>query len=263
MDLASDLFRAKPEACETSVALSTSVGMPAGGEALRCEALRLVEEAENLGIPWRDVLKREIHAEGTLQRFLGDQVQDLPLWRALSIIPNSLFHSWRVRELIDRLCHEASAEKSRAARRELTSLLDCLSWPRARRVTEQMTLAKHYWFAYQRILELQTVALAAEECQSSGERCRMDVSESTGCSRRDAEWAVARLTSPSRSHALDDAVARVREEGFEIPGAATEIQAFTRLRRFLRSHQLACSSRFRGDRISIRTAMRAALKSSS
>src|ERR1041385_5387794 len=74
------------------------------------DALRLIEEAEVIGVPWRQVLKREILVEGMLQRFLGSPIRELPLWRALSIIPGSLFHSWRVRESVDRLCPEASAE---------------------------------------------------------------------------------------------------------------------------------------------------------
>jgi hypothetical protein len=211
----------------------------------RADALRLIEEAEVLGVPWREVLKREIFTEGTLQRFLGSPVRDLPLWRALSIIPNSLFHSWRVRELVDRLCYEASTEGSQPARREIASLLECLSGPRARRITAEMTLAKHYWFAYQRILELQSIALAAERSRASGARGIAQVCDSTGCSRRDAEWAVVRWTSESRSHALDDAVLRAREEGFEIPNGATELQAFSRLKRFVSRHRLAREPRRR------------------
>jgi hypothetical protein len=254
MSLVSDLLDATVE--------PASPFEPVPGESrtsANADALRLIAEAEMLGIPWREVLRQEIHAEGTLQRFLGSDLRDLPLWRALSIIPNSLFHSWRVRELIDRLCYEASAEGSRRARRELASLLECLSGPRARKITAQMTLAKHYWFAYQRILELQAVALAADRCRSTGERRRREVCESTGCSGRDADWAVDRWTSASRSHALDDAVRRAREEGFEIPFATTELQAFSRLRRFVLRHRVRVSRApgRRREGISVKTAGRA------
>jgi hypothetical protein len=209
------------------------VGWPA-----HADALRLIRQAEALGIPWQRVLRREVFAEGMLQRFLGSEVQDLPLWRALSILPNSLFHSWRVRDLVDRLAWEASAQGSQEARREIVSLVNCLSGPRARRWTEEMARAKHYWFAYQRVLELQAVALAAERSGSCGEECVLEICESTGVVRRDAEWAVARRTAPERSHALDDAVARAREDGFEIPQAGTELQAFSRLRRFVLRHKI-------------------------
>ena len=202
------------------------------------EALRLIRQAQALGIPWRRILTREISTEGMLQRFLGCEIGELPLWRALAIIPNSLFHSWRVRDLIDRLAWEASAQGSRAARREIASLLNCLSGVRARRWTEEMARAKHYWFAYDRILELQAVALAAERSRAQGKNRIAEVCQSTGSTRSDAEWAVTRLDAPGRSHALDDAVARARQEGFEIPNAASELQAFSRLRRFVLRHRI-------------------------
>src|SRR5262249_29630582 len=120
--------------------------------AAGADALRLIEDAEILGIPWRRILKREILAEGMLQRFLGSPIPDLPLWQALSVIPNSLFHSWRVRDLLDSLCHEAAAECSQSARRELAYLLECLSGPRARSMSERAVLSRHYRFAYDRAL---------------------------------------------------------------------------------------------------------------
>lgn len=205
--------------------------------AAGADALRLIEEAEILGIPWRRILKREILAEGMLQRFLGSPIPDLPLWQALSVIPNSLFHSWRVRDLLDSLCHEAAAECSQSARRELAYLLECLSGPRARSMSERAVLSRHYRFAYDRVLELQAVAVAAERCRRSGAARVQEVVEATGCGRADAEWALARASSPDRGHALDDAVCRVREEGFEIPVAATELKAFSRLKRLVSRHR--------------------------
>ena len=202
----------------------------------RADALRLIEEAEALGVPWKQVLEREVLAEGMLQRFLGGPIRDLPLWRALAVIPASLFHSWRVRETVDRLCHEASTEGSRAARQELASLLESVCGPHARRAARRVALSKHYRFAYDRVLELQAVALAAEKGSAAGLPLVVEVREATGCSRSDAEWAVSRLTSPDRTHALDSAVRRAREEGFEIPPAASELQAFSRLKRFVSRH---------------------------
>ena len=202
----------------------------------RADALRLIEEAEALGVPWKQVLEREVLAEGMLQRFLGGPIRDLPLWRALAVIPASLFHSWRVRETVDRLCHEASTEGSRAARQELASLLESVCGPNARRAARRVALSKHYRFAFDRVLELQAVALAAEKGPTSGFPLIAEVREATGCSRSDAEWAVSRLTAPDRTHALDSAVRRAREEGFEIPPAASELQAFSRLKRFVSRH---------------------------
>jgi hypothetical protein len=215
--------------------------------ARRAEALRVIDQAEALGVPWKQVLEREILAEGMLQRFLGGPIRDLPLWRALAVIPASLFHSWRVRETVDRLCHEASTEGSRAARKELASLIESVSGPHARREAHRTALSKHYRFAYDRVLELQGVAMAAEEARGSGFERVLEVRDATGCSRADAEWAVARLTSPARTHALDSAVRRAREEGFEIPTAPSEIQAFARLKRFVSRHQ-PFPGRFSGKR---------------
>lgn len=213
----------------------------------KADALRLIDQAEALGVPWKQVLEREILAEGMLQRFLGAPIRDLPLWRALAVIPASLFHSWRVRETVDKLCHEASTEGSRAARKELATLIESVSGPHARRAARRIALSKHYRFAYDRILELQAVALAAEEARAPGFERVGEVREATGCSRADAEWAVARLTSPERTHALDSAVRRARDEGFEIPAAPSEIQAFARLKRFVSRHQ-PFSGRFSGRR---------------
>lgn len=213
----------------------------------QADALRLIDQAEALGVPWKQVLEREILAEGMLQRFLGGPIRDLPLWRALAVIPASLFHSWRVRETVDRLCHEASTEGSRTARKELATLIESVSGPHARREAHRTALSKHYRFAYDRVLELHGVALAAEEARASGLERLLEVREATGCSRTDAEWAVARLTSPARTHALDSAVRRTREEGFEIPAAPTEIQSFARLKRFVSRHQ-PFPGRFSGRR---------------
>lgn len=217
---------------------------PSGGESDKesrrkggnDEALRLIAEAEALGIPWRQVLKREILAEGMLQRFIGSDIVELSLWQAVSVIPNSLFHSWRVRDLLDRLFYEASAAGSRLARQELAWLLKSLSDPIAGRAGEEKMLVKHYVFAYQRILELQMVALAFERSTGDGKSPFSAVCEATACSRRDAEWAASCLSSPQRSCVLDDAVARAREEGFEIPHAETALEAFSRLRKLISRH---------------------------
>src|SRR5215467_4068113 len=136
------------------------IPLPAGerqssSESVSSDAIRVIEEAEALGIPWREILSREILAESTLQRFLGTEIGELPLWRVMSILPYTLLHCWRARDLVDRLSWEASAEGSTAARREIEDLLCCLTGRRARGVGESTDRARHSWFAYNRVLELQ------------------------------------------------------------------------------------------------------------
>ena len=237
--------------CEESPEAPTGADFPAPRELRPRDALRLIDEAEALGIPWKEILSREILAESTLQRFLGAEIGNLPLWRVISILPNTLLHCWRARDLLDRLFWEASAEGSRSARREVTALLGCLTGRRARRVREETILARHYWFAYNRVLELQAVALAAEKCRAEAALQVASLCQSTGAPRRDVQWAVARLTSHERSYVLDDAMARAREEGFEIPRASTEPESFSRLRRFVSRHRLFRKDGFKFQRFKV------------
>jgi hypothetical protein len=209
-----------------------------GAAPERRDSMELIAEAEALGVPWREILSREVLAEATLQRFLGAEIRDVPLWRLVSILPVTLLHCWRARDRIDRLCWEASTEGGRSARREVKALLNKLAGSRPRRAGERTMLARHYWFAYNRVLELQAVALAAERCRAASGDREEALCECTGAPRRDAAWAVARLTSPGRSYVLEDAMARAREEGFEIPRAESELKAFARLRRFVSRHDL-------------------------
>lgn len=59
-----------------------------GSQERRGLAEHLAAEAEALGIPWEKILAEEILTEGTLRRYLPES-DDLPLWRAISILPNS------------------------------------------------------------------------------------------------------------------------------------------------------------------------------
>jgi hypothetical protein len=61
------------------------------------------------------------------------------------------------------------------------------------------------------------------------------VATHTACSQADAEWAVRREDCPGRSHLLDDAMHKAREEGFEIPHFTSEARAFRKLRSVARS----------------------------
>ena len=103
-----------------------------GSQVRRGRAEHLAAEAEALGIPWEKILAEEILTEGTLPRYLP-QPDDLPLWRAISILPNSLLRSWRVRAGIERLSWQASLADSREAARDLATLHEHLRGGRTRR----------------------------------------------------------------------------------------------------------------------------------
>jgi len=203
----------------------------------------LLSEAEALGIPWAKIIAGEILAEGTLRRYLPDPHSDLPLWRAICILPNSLLQSWRVRELIDRLSLEASLPDSADALRELKVLDEHLRGCRARRTTSDAIMAKHLWFAYHRILELHDIARAASKSRGDYEARIRAVCSRTGCRRGDAEWGIRRTDSAIPMRPLEEAVSKTREEGFDIPHAATEFESFLLVRKFIRRHPLFRSSR--------------------
>jgi hypothetical protein len=61
------------------------------------------------------------------------------------------------------------------------------------------------------------------------------VRKRTGCSVRDAQWALERAIGRSRGHLLDDSMQRARDEGFELPSEGNEVRGFRRLRSFVRS----------------------------
>jgi hypothetical protein len=104
-------------------------------------------------------------------------------------------------------------------------------------------LAKHLWFAYQRVLLLQRISRAAEKSRGDyGTRVAF-VLEHTGCCVADAEWSVRRQCGPSKTHRLEDAMRQAREEGFELPAAESELKAFRRLQRLNQADERARSPR--------------------
>jgi len=208
-----------------------------GSQERRGLAEHLAAEAEALGIPWEKILAEEILTEGTLRRYLPES-DDLPLWRAISILPNSLLRSWRVRAGIERLSWQASLSDSREAARDLANLHEHLRGGRTRREEGDGIMAKHFWFAYQRVLELREVLRAAARSRGPEPERIEALCVATGCSKRDAEWAVRRADSGETGRSLEDSVERAREEGFDIPRAATEIEAMLLLRKFIGRHPL-------------------------
>jgi len=194
----------------------------------------LIDIAEALGIPWRRLLDSEIQAERELRRTIGADSGEPPLWRVFAALPMSLLDSWRVRERVRNLSWEARITSSRRATRDLRALSDHLSGRHAGAEEAGDPLLRHLEFAYQRILELQQAARAAEKARGDCPARIRHVVKETGCLEQDARWAVGRALAPREGTVVEDAVTRARAEGFEIPRASTEFQAWVRLRRFVR-----------------------------
>lgn len=195
----------------------------------------LVREADELGIPWERILSDEIRAERRLRECIADVGDGWPLWPALSILPASFLDSWRVRERVRVLAWKASREECKEAVRQLRALHAHLRGRRNGRGSDATLFAKHLWFGYQRVLSLMRVGRAAERaCGSPDERIEA-VRKRTGCSVRDARWALERAMGPRRGHLLDDSMQRARDEGFELPSEGNEVRGFRRLRSFVRS----------------------------
>jgi hypothetical protein len=201
-------------------------------EDLRRER-RLLLEADALQIPWQAILFDEIVAERALQRGLAESPVEWPLACAFYLLPNSLLCSWRVRDRLGRLSWEASEERSREAAMQLRTLYLHLTGRRLQGPPADFLMASHLWFGYRRVLELRAVAQAANRSRGTP-RARVEaVVARTRCGESDAEWAIERADSRTKSHDLDDAMRRAREEGFEFPQSRSEPDAFLRLRRFL------------------------------
>lgn len=184
--------------------------------------------ARSLGIPWERILMQEIRAEETLRRYLVDVEADWPLWSALAILPFSFLQAWRVREHVAELACAAQGFRGGNALRQLRFLFRRLVGSETHAASA--SLAEHLWFAYQRVLLLQRVARAAGATSGSMQERLALVCARAGCSHDDAQWAVCREASPRPGHCLDEAMRKARDEGFQIPRAASEVKAFRRLR---------------------------------
>jgi hypothetical protein len=195
----------------------------------------LLDQATALGIPWDRILADEIRAERTLRLSLADVNEDWPIWPAFWILPLSLFDSWRVRDRIRVLAWKAGREGCGASARQLRALHAHLLGRENGRGSDAAIVAKHLWFGYQRVLALARTSRAAEKLRGEFPERIESLRERTGCSIADARWALERAESARRGHRLDDAMRRVRDEGFELPEDAEEFRAFRRLRSFVRS----------------------------
>jgi hypothetical protein len=222
-------------------------GDPFTGRELSPEAAERITIAEALGIPWERLLDQEIDAERSLRRFLGEPEGELPMWRFLSALPGTALDSWRVREKLEAWIRDARLGHSPAALRALREALDEMCGKRDRGVSDR-ALALHLTLAHERVRELARVARAAEKSRGDRAARLAAILAKTGATEADALWALRRVESPDRTHAIDDAVRHAREEGFEIPRADSEFQAYVILRKRARrkprvrraaSHRLA------------------------
>jgi hypothetical protein len=225
--------------------------IPAGGAEPRAPAAlaavaepepapELVRRAEALGIPWRRILLEEIQAEQALRRFLEDVEGDWPLEAGLKILPSSFLRSWRVRDRLHGLWARSRVAFDRRARRQLRWVVASLL---GKVPDDRTTLAEHLWFAYQRVLLLQRVSRAATRSRGELAERLAFICERARCRPDDAAWAAALEDAPRRGHRLDAAIRKAREEGFQIPRAATEARAFAALREMVRVSPLLPNGR--------------------
>jgi hypothetical protein len=194
----------------------------------------LLARARALGIPWERLLRNEIDAESTIRAFFVEVDGAWPLWAALAALPFCPLQSWRVRDRLEALSTEARSVGCPSAARQLRAVFRHLCG-KASGSASAPALARHLWFAYQRVLVLQHIGRIAHRSRGSLDERIACVSEKAGCCRADAEWAVRREGRAGKSHLLDDAMRKAREEGFEIPHQSTEAHAFRRLRSVARS----------------------------
>jgi len=91
-----------------------------------------------------------------------------------------------------------------------------------------------------------TIRRCASKCAGAGDERAAEVAAMTRCTAEDARWAVA-SESAGRAAALDEAVRRAREEGFEIPRACSAARTMLRMRDFLRRRGLLAPQRASGS----------------
>ena len=194
--------------------------------------LEIVRRAEELGIPWERLLLDEIEAEATLRHHSADAGAEMPLGTALTLLPFSFLKSWRVRDQIQTLSCEARGAAFRRAVSELRMVSRRLL---GQPVGGRAAFSRHFWLAYQRVLLLHRACRAARKSRGATAERLAFVCAATRCSFDDAAWAVGQEDAPRPGHRLDAAMRKVREEGFDIPRAATETRSFGRLRRIVRA----------------------------
>jgi hypothetical protein len=200
----------------------------------------LVRDAEALGVPWRRILREEIQTEKALRRYLEDVGGDWPLEAGMKILPGSFLKSWRMRDRLHGLWTRSRVAFDRKARRQLRGVVSSLL---GKASDDRTTLAEHLWFAYQRVLLLQRVSRAAARSRGGWDERLAFICERARCRPDDAVWAAALEDAPRRGHRLDAAMRKARDEGFQIPRAATEARAFAALREMVRVSPLLSRAR--------------------
>jgi hypothetical protein len=206
----------------------------------------LVRDAEALGVPWRRILREEIQAEKSLRRYLEDVEADWPLEAGMKVLPASFLRSWRMRDRLHGLWTRSRVAFDRRARRQLRGVVSSLLG-KAADDPNRTTLAEHLWFAYQRVLLLQRVSRTAARSRGGWDERLAFICERARCRPDDAAWAAALEDAPRRGHRLDAAIRKARDEGFQIPRAATEARAFAALREMVRVSPLVARGRRPSD----------------
>ena len=196
------------------------------------QAAELIHAAEELNIPWARLLRDEIAVEQVLRRHANGLEAEMPLATALSLLPSSFLKSWRVRDKIQNLSCEARGASFKGAIAELRAVFRRLV---GKSEPGRGLYSGHLWLAYQRVLLLQRVCLAARRTAGTNAERIAAICSRTKCSFDDAAWALCLEESPRPGHRLDEAVRKVRQEGFQIPREATEAKSFARLRRVARA----------------------------
>ncbi|HEY1251239.1 MAG TPA: hypothetical protein VGH97_08615 [Thermoanaerobaculia bacterium] len=195
-------------------------------------ARELLRSAEELNIPWQRLLRDEIAVEQILRRHAGGVEAEMPLATALSLLPSSFLKSWRVRDHIQNLSCEARGASFKGAITQLRAVFRRLI---GKSESGRGLYSGHLWLAYQRVLLLQRVCLAARRSAGTNAERIAFICSRTRCTFDDAAWALCLEDSPRPGHRLDEAVRKVRQEGFQIPREATEAKSFARLRRVARA----------------------------
>ena len=201
---------------------------PADADAARLELLR---RAEVLDIPWRRILVDEIQAEQAL-RHQSPDVAAMPLEQRLAVLPHGFLGSWRVRDEIQALSTAARAGLMPGPVRQLRRVFRRLV---GRPERPAAALATHLSLAHERVLLLQRVLRAARRSRGTTTERMAAVCAATRCRFDDAAWALCGESAARRGHALDASIRKARDEGFQIPRAATEARAFAELRRIVRA----------------------------
>jgi hypothetical protein len=218
----------------------------------------LIRAAQELHIPWERLLRDEIAVEQVLRRHAGGVDAEMPLATALSLLPASFLKSWRVRDQIQNLSCEARGASFRGAVAQLREVFRRLI---GKPESGRGLYSGHLWLAYQRVLLLQRVCLAARKSEGTNAERIASICSRTRCSFDDAAWALCLEESPRPGHRLDEAVRKVRQEGFQIPREATEAKSFARLRRVARAAPESPARRLRRRRRGVALPQRVELPS--